>query len=199
MSPTVSRRCFARIAAIGAAVALVAMGTGCATRVVPAAGTATAVAPLAVLSPAPEVAESGDAWRQAEALAATMPGCEVLVGSGDSMLPLYRDRTVLVVRRFAMSELRAGMTVIFTGDHGHLVAHTLVEKSPGGWIAQGLGNQQRDRTRVRSGNYLGTVIKAFAPTDRMRRVAEAERLAVAVEQGIWLARDGRQTGVDVGL
>ncbi len=196
MPYTLSRRCVTRIVAISVVVAVVTFVTGCATHVVQAP--ATAVAPFAVFSPAPEIAESGDAWRQAEALAATMPESEVLVGSGDSMLPLYRDRTVLVVRRFAMSELRAGMTVIFTGDHGRLVAHMLVEKSPGGWIAQGLGNGERDRTRVRASNYLGTVIKAFAPSDRATRLAEAERLATAVEQGISLAREGRQTRTDFG-
>jgi hypothetical protein len=197
MSPTLRRRCVARVAAIGVVLGGAVLGGGCATRVTPAP--AATVAALTEFSPAPEIAESGDAWRQAEALAATIPESEVLIGSGDSMLPLYRDRTVLVVRRFPINELRAGMTVVFSGDQGHLVAHALVEKSPGGWIAQGLGNGERDRTRVRASNYLGTVIKAFAPTDRRTRLAEAERLAVAVEEGIWLARDGRLTRVEVGL
>ena len=120
-----------------------------------------------------------------------------MVGSGDSMLPLYRDRTVLVVRRFAMSDLRAGMTVIFAGDQGHLVAHTLVAKSPGGWIAQGLGNGEPDRTRVRARNYLGTVVKAFEPAERKARLAESARLAAAMEQEIWLARDQRTTRSDL--
>ena len=75
------------------------------------------------------------------------------------------------------------MTVIFTGSEGRMVAHTLVAKSSHGWIARGLGNAEADRTRVRADNYLGTVIKAFAPTDRRTRLAEAERLATAVEQG----------------
>jgi hypothetical protein len=51
---------------------------------------------------------------------------------------------------------------------------------------------------VRASNYLGTVIKAFAPSDRATRLAEAERLATAVEQGISLAREGRQTRTDFG-
>ena len=70
------------------------------------------------LSPVAEEVAPQDAWRLAEAYAASHPGTEVLVGSGDSMLPLYHDRTVLVVERGPMRDLHAGMTVIFVGEIG---------------------------------------------------------------------------------
>jgi hypothetical protein len=126
---------------------------------------ATLVAPVTVVAPAAEsVPALLDGWRRAEAYAAEHPGCEVFVGRGDSMLPLYRDRTVLVVRAMRMQELRAGMTVVFTGDRGSLVAHTLLDNTPTGWRAIGRGNREADRTRVRHGNLIGVVVKAYTPT-----------------------------------
>ena len=103
-----------------------------------------------------------DAWRLAENYVATHPGCEIFVGRGDSMLPLYRDRTVLVVHQTAMKDLQAGMAVVFTGDTGRLVAHTLVEKTLTGWRAIGVGNREADRTVVRRSNLVGVVVKAYA-------------------------------------
>jgi hypothetical protein len=120
-------------------------------------------APSPELSPRPERVAPRDAWRIAEEFAAQNKTCEVMVGSGGSMLPLYPDRTVLLIQRLPMSELRYGMTVIFIGDSGRPVAHTLVEKTARGWRAQGLANAKRDETLVRERNYLGTVVRAFIP------------------------------------
>ena len=137
------------------------MESGCATQtswsVAAVCSAATAV------SPVPESVPPREAWRLAEDYARDHPKCEVLVGSGDSMLPLYRDRTVLVVERVAMAEWRMGMTVIFVGESGWPVAHTLLDKTPRGWRTMGVGNRAPDRTTVRSDNYIGTVVKAFAP------------------------------------
>ncbi len=119
---------------------------------------------LPQLSPIAEtVAGVCDAWRAAEKFAATHAHCDVMVGRGDSMLPLYRDRTVLVIQSVATAELQAGMTVVFIGDHGHAVAHTLLEKTATGWRAIGMGNREPDRTRVRRANLLGVVVRAYTP------------------------------------
>ncbi len=195
MVPTVSHCRVVRLVWLCVALSAAGLGSGCATRTSPTPVAANE--PPRLLSPAPEIAPAGDAWRQAEAFAEATPGCEVLVGSGDSMLPLYPDRTVLVVRRLAIGELQAGITVIFAGEQGSRVAHTLIEKTPGGWIARGLGNAEVDRTRVRSENYLGTVIKAFAPTDRRARLAAAQEFCAAVEHSLQLARQGPKALVDL--
>ncbi len=121
-------------------------------------------------SPAPEAVAPADAWWLAEEFARGRRNCEALVGSGGSMLPLYRDRTVIVVERMEMARLRPGMTVVFFGDSGRMVAHTLVAATPQGWVAQGLANRERDRTLVRARNYVGTVIKAYAPDPRVPSV-----------------------------
>ncbi len=116
-----------------------------------------------VRSPLPEHLPLRVAWRVAESYAATIPDGDVMVGSGDSMLPLYPDHTVIVLQRMPMAALRAGMTVVFIGDRGRPVAHQLVAKTPRGWTAQGLANDDLDDTLVRANNYLGTVVKAYAP------------------------------------
>jgi hypothetical protein len=128
-------------------------------------------------SPAPEAVAPQDAWWLAEEFARARRNCEALVGSGGSMLPLYRDRTVVVVERMDMARLRPGMTVVFFGDSGRMVAHTLVARTPQGWVAQGLANREQDRTLVRARNYVGTVIKAYAPDPR---VASRRTLQLAV-------------------
>lgn len=140
--------------------------------------TSQASVPLAPIvstawSPVAEPVAPADAWRLAEAYATGHPGSEVMVGSGDSMLPLYRDHTVLVVQAVAMSRLQSGMTVVFTGDRGRPVAHTLVERTPRGWRAIGVGNPEPDRTRVRYDNLIGVVVKAYAPTGRATLLAAA--------------------------
>jgi hypothetical protein len=106
----------------------------------------------------------GEVWRQAEALAATLPGGDVMVGRGDSMLPVFPDRTVIVVQRVSMEVLRSGMTVVFVGDRGLPVAHRLVARTARGWLAKGVANDYHDRTLVRAENYLGTVVRAYVPT-----------------------------------
>ena len=52
----------------------------------------------------------------------------------------------------------------------------------------GLGNREPDATFVRFGNYIGTVVKAYAPTERRVlpvQLAETgnERLAFTPEKG----------------
>ena len=131
------------------------------------------------LTPAEQPVAPRDAWRLAEAYAAAHADCEGVVGSGDSMLPIYRDRTVLVLRHAKTTELQRGMTVVFTGDHGRPVAHTLLEKTPGGWRAMGVGNREPDRTFVGYGNLIGVVVKAYAPTARGALVAMADQPAAA--------------------
>lgn len=159
-APTRPRYRRAVVSAFGALAALT--WGGCTTQVVSPVVELRSLA--RTVSPRAEAVAPREAWRRAENYAQMHPGCEVLVGSGDSMLPLYHDRTVLVVERMAMDALQSGMTVIFTGESGWPVAHTLMEKTPRGWRTMGLGNGEPDRSTVRFANYIGTVVKAFAPT-----------------------------------
>ena len=123
-------------------------------------------------SPVAEMVAPREAWRRAEVFAAERSDCEVLVGSGDSMQPLYTDRTVLVVRRVKVANLERGMTAVFVGDRGRLVAHALVERTERGWRAAGLGNEEPDRTLVRRENLVGVVVKAFQPVALVARAGD---------------------------
>lgn len=124
---------------------------------------------MAAHSPVAKEIPARDVTRAAETLAAERGGgAEVFFGRGESMQPLYRDGTALVVERMEMEALRVGMTVLFIGRAGEPVAHVLIEKTSRGWIAAGLANAAPDRTPVRYRNYLGTVVAAFAPRAEAR-------------------------------
>jgi hypothetical protein len=119
---------------------------------------------VAAMSPAAEVVQPFEAMRLGKRYVAEHPGTEFLVGSGDSMLPLYKDHTVVVTQKLAAADLKAGMTAVYFGDSGRPVAHVLVQQTSDGWIAMGVGNAKCDKTLVTQDNLLGIVVRAFEPT-----------------------------------
>ena len=125
---------------------------------------ATSHAAVGYHSPAPQVVAPLEAVHLADAYVRTHPGTDYMIGSGDSMLPLYKDHTVIVTQKVELADLKAGMTVVFIGDTGFAVAHALVKPTSTGWIAQGVGNAETDRTRVNHDNFIGMVVKAYEPT-----------------------------------
>lgn len=129
-----------------------------------AAQAAVQVSPAAALSPAAVVVEPFQAIMLGKAYVASHAGAAFLVGSGDSMLPLYKDHTVVVTQRIAMRDLRAGMTVAYMGDSGRPVAHVLVKKTFLGWVAKGIGNPASDSALVTRDNLIGVVVKAYEPS-----------------------------------
>jgi hypothetical protein len=147
-----------------AAIGVIALGglgwSGCATQ------SSARFSPQAVaaMSPAAEVVQPFEAMRLGKKYVAEHPGSEFLVGSGDSMLPLYQDHTVVVTQQVAIADLQAGMTAVYFGDSGRPVAHVLVKNTADGWIAMGVGNAKCDETLVTKDNLLGVVVKAFQPS-----------------------------------
>jgi hypothetical protein len=151
---------FSRWGACGV-IALSGLGwSGCATQ------TAVRFSPadVAAMSPAAAVVKPFDAMRLGKKYVNEHAGTEFLVGSGDSMLPLYKDHTVVVTRQIEFSELRSGMTAVYIDESGRPVAHVLVKKTFEGWIAMGVGNAECDSTPVTKANLLGVVVKAFEPS-----------------------------------
>jgi len=116
------------------------------------------------MSPRADVVKPLDAYRLAKAYVAVHPGTDYMIGSGDSMLPLYKDHTVIITERMPVADLRVGMTVVYSGHSGFPVAHVLVKRTSEGWIAMGVGNPICDAVKVTEDNYMGTVVKAFEPT-----------------------------------
>lgn len=162
-SPSVRTRLHRRHDAVGllsVAVSALLFFTGC-------VGSHKNLAAFAAVStdnsPPSEKARPGAAWRLAKVdVAGLDTDCaEVMFGQGESMLPLYHDRTLLVVKRLHFETLKAGMTVVFSGDSGFPVAHVLVSQSRSGWTAAGVANGKCDTTRVTADNYRGTVVRAF--------------------------------------
>ena len=84
------------------------------------------------------------------------PGSDFAVGRGDSMLPLYHDRAVIILERPAISELKVGQTVVFMGANGVPVAHVLVRHAADGWVTMGLNNTEvRPGIPFRRSGYAG--------------------------------------------
>ncbi|MDI1336494.1 MAG: S24/S26 family peptidase [Lacunisphaera sp.] len=128
-------------------------------------------------SPRPVVAKETEAWQQAGELAALTPGAFALVGSGESMQPLYAPNTILVMQLCAYEKLQPGQTALYRNKAGKVVAHVLVAKARDGWRATGLNNHLHDMEPVVEENFVGVVIAAFRPTrgDRSVQVASAGR------------------------
>jgi hypothetical protein len=119
---------------------------------------------VAAMSPAAEVVQPFEAMRLGKKYVAEHAGTDFLVGSGNSMLPLYTDHTVVVTKQVGVSDLKAGMTAVYMNDAGRLVAHVLVKKTWTGWVAMGVGNAKSDDTRVTGDNLVGIVVKAYQPS-----------------------------------
>ena len=59
----------------------------------------------------PTPAHATRAWQEAEAYIADRTGADIVVGCGDSMHPLYRSGTLLVIERRPYKDWRPGQTV----------------------------------------------------------------------------------------
>jgi len=102
------------------------------------------------------------AWKDAELIASLGEGRLEVVGSGDSMRPMYGENTILVISRIKFEALQTGMTVAYTNERGHRVAHQLLSQDRLGWRIQGLNNEVEDRERVTRDNLIGVVYASLA-------------------------------------
>ncbi len=120
---------------------------------------------IVALAPAPVLVKSGTELRTAEAAAANVTGAQAFLGAGESMQPIYASGTAIVVTPADFSDLRPGMSVVYVNRDGRGVAHALVEKSGGGWIAQGVNNPEQDEELVTVRNLVGVITQAYASSD----------------------------------
>jgi hypothetical protein len=114
-------------------------------------------------SPRPVVTELERAWQQASDLAEHTPRAFVLVGSGQSMRPLYEAGTILVLRQVPYARLKYGQTVLYRNRQQKVVAHVLVARGRDGWRVQGLNNRTHDTEPLCAENLVGVVIAAYQP------------------------------------
>jgi hypothetical protein len=87
--------------------------------------------------------------------------------SGQSMLPLYRSGTIMVIAPVEFDELKRGQTVIYQNRRGDTVAHILVTKLKRAWRVTGLNNRLHDGEGVNEKNLRGIVVEAFQPVRGM--------------------------------
>ncbi|MES2692176.1 MAG: hypothetical protein V4773_01800 [Verrucomicrobiota bacterium] len=123
------------------------------------------------------VVAAGSEMLRAEAAAAKIPGALVLRGLGQSMAPLFAERTALVIAPVSYQALCKGMTVVYTNSHGRRVAHALKGDLPHAWIAQGVGNDTEDEDLVTAANLVGVVVGAYADAPSEFRAALTRDLA----------------------
>jgi signal peptidase I len=116
---------------------------------------------VSALSPAPAAMENGQAASLANTFISSHPGAQVALGMGDSMLPLYKDGTMIVTERRPLDSLKPGMTVVYKSAQGWPIAHALVQQTQDGWVVQGLHNPEPDSELVTDQNYVGVVVKAY--------------------------------------
>jgi signal peptidase I len=124
-------------------------------------------------SPRPLTLPESDAWRHVNELVRTTPDTFALVGSGQSMEPLYPPGTILVLRQVAFTELQRGQTAVYRNRSQRAVAHVLVVKCRDGWRVKGLNNATHDYDALVADNLVGVVVAAFTPAANSleRRVA----------------------------
>ncbi|MFT3780565.1 MAG: signal peptidase I [Nibricoccus sp.] len=111
------------------------------------------------------------ALADAQRLAETRPGAQVMRIEGKSMLPFFGEGSVVVIKKIAPAKLRAGMVVVYTNRFGETVAHRLVTATEAGWIAQGYNNEMTDSTLVTADNLLGVVYATFHSNGLSENVA----------------------------
>lgn len=113
-------------------------------------------------SPQPQLLPEVIAVAAAKAKATSVGG-EAILGSGDSMKPLYHDGVIMVVAPTPYENLKRGQTAVYRNREGQHVAHVLIAKCKTGWRVAGLNNRIHDGQGVNAKNLQGVVVEAFQP------------------------------------
>jgi len=108
------------------------------------------------------------AWSDAERVAAGDDGRLTLIGSGESMRPIYGENTVLVISKIDYASLKPGMQVAYLNQAGRRVVHVLLNVDARGWRVQGLNNAEEDQERVTRYNLIGVVYASFATDEELK-------------------------------
>ena len=128
-------------------------------------------------TPAPRLVAEGKQLKTAEEFAAKLPGAHALWGIGRSMEPLYATNTAVVVQEIDYDDLKKGMTVVYVKSNGRRVAHSIVGETRGGFLVQGVNNDEEDAELVTADNFIGVITQAFASADTVFRSETEKRLA----------------------
>lgn len=138
-------------------------------------------------TPAPRLVAEGRQLKTAEHAAAALPGAQAFWGIGRSMEPLYATNTAVVVAEIDYEQIKKGMTVVYLKRSGVRVAHSVVGETTGGYLVQGVNNDEEDAELITPDNLIGVVVLAFASVDTAFRIDTEKRL-VANGKAKWVAR-----------
>jgi len=128
-------------------------------------------------TPAPRLVTEGEQLQFAEKSAAQLPDAQALLGVGSSMEPLYASNTAVVVQSIKYDDLKKGMTVVYIKKNGRRVAHSIVGETHGGFLVQGVNNDDEDAELVTEKNFVGVIVQAFASADTAFRAQIEQRVA----------------------
>jgi signal peptidase I len=128
-------------------------------------------------TPVPRLVAEGAQLKTAEKIAAALPHATALWGVGRSMEPLYATNTAVVVQEINYDDIKKGMTVVYVKSNGRRVAHSVVGETRGGFLVQGVNNDEEDAELVTPENFIGVVTQAFASADTAFRAETEKRLA----------------------
>lgn len=134
------------------------------------------LAAIVTRTPAPRLVAEGQQLKIAERAAAQIPGAVAYWGVGGSMEPLYATNTAIVVTPIAYDDVKKGMTVVYVKSNGRRVAHSIVGETRGGYLVQGLNNDEPDAGVVNEQNLIGVIVSAYASADSAFRLALEQRL-----------------------
>jgi len=86
---------------------------------------------------------------------------QLFAAEGDSMLPHYGSRSLLLVKDSEGSLIKPGMIVLYRDAENDLVGHSVVAVE-NGWVrTRGANNKVEDPAPVATKDILGVVIGAF--------------------------------------
>ncbi len=131
-------------------------------------------------TPAPKLVTDGQQLEEAEKMAAQIKDAIAFLGIGESMEPLYAPNTALVVAPIDYDHIKKGMTVVYVKSNGHRVAHSVIGETRGGYLVQGVNNDEADAEVVNEGNLIGVIVQAYASSDTSFRSDLTQQL---VQQG----------------
>ena len=135
------------------------------------------LAAIAAQTPAPHLVAEGEQLKSAEKMAAQIKDAITLWGVGQSMEPLYAANTAVVVAPIKYDNVKKGMTVVYVKRNGRRVAHSVIGETRGGYIVQGINNDEADAEVVNENNLIGVVVHAYATTDTTFRNGLTQQVA----------------------
>ncbi len=136
------------------------------------------LAAIVAQTPAPHLVAEGEQLKSAEKMAAQIKDAITLWGVGQSMEPLYAANTAVVVAPIKYDNVKKGMTVVYVKRNGRRVAHSVIGETRGGYLVQGVNNDEPDAEVVNEGNLIGVVVHAYASTDTSFRSGLTQQVAV---------------------